>query len=78
VVLAAEPGLAVSLVGVSARCGEGVLPRAIARQPGQADGSLLDRRDHGVFHFLHDPGILFDAGLPGAGLAYWRRNERGF
>src|SRR5581483_2474209 len=72
-VLAAESGVAVPVVCLSARCSEAGIWMLDARGAHAPDGSLLDRRRYALLHLFDDAGILFHADLssarPAAGIS---------
>src|SRR5947209_2640632 len=57
------------MVGIPAGCRRPFVPAGYARRQGEADGRVLDRDGDAVLHFLHDPGVLLHADLPGHGIA---------
>ena len=66
-VLAAQSGVAVSVVGLFAGSGKTRLQPRDARRPDADHGLVLDRGGDGLLHLLHDAGVLLDADLSGAG-----------
>src|SRR6266478_5133606 len=73
-VLAAELGLDLPLVSLSARHAKVVISSGVTGRKNAIDGGLLGRRGDVVLHFLNHAGVLLYADLSGLrGDVHWHR-----